>query len=321
MRAQRTFAAAVLLAAASLLSAQALAAGVAGFHPACGTCHKAEPPAAANADPIACHGCHGETPEKGSVVVNGKTLNPHARALRRLRVHAVPQAASGERERLRRMPSGSQGADARKVTSIPIRSSRGWDRKHPQAAVLSKETIMSAQFSRRDFFKVAGASSAVAVTTPAVMAGDIPEKWRAPKCTGWSWEKPAEPIPDAEVKKTVETDVVVIGARARGRRRRRCGPRRRRRSRPHRKDEVLGRPRRPHHRLRLQGSEGARRQERLCRNRPPPHLLGPGPHGRAPSLDVRAQVRRLHGLGSRHVREERRQGDALGRLLQWPDLY
>lgn len=78
MRAQRTFAAAALLAAASLLSAQAWAAGVAGFHPACGTCHKAEPPAAANADPIACHGCHGETPEKGSVVVNGKTLNPHA---------------------------------------------------------------------------------------------------------------------------------------------------------------------------------------------------------------------------------------------------
>lgn len=71
---------------------------------------------------------------------------------------------------------------------------------------------MSAQFSRRDFFKVAGASSAVAVTTPAAIAGDIPEKWRAPKCTGWSWEKPVEPIPEAEVKKTVEVDVVVIGA-------------------------------------------------------------------------------------------------------------
>lgn len=71
---------------------------------------------------------------------------------------------------------------------------------------------MSGNFSRRDFFKVAGASSAVAIGAPAAIAGDIPEKWRAPKCTEWSWEKPVTPIAESEIKKVVETDIVVIGA-------------------------------------------------------------------------------------------------------------
>lgn len=70
---------------------------------------------------------------------------------------------------------------------------------------------MSKSLSRRTFFKVAGASSVVAAT-PSAFAGDIPEKWQAPKCTGWSWEKPVTPIPEAEIKNTVTVDVLVIGA-------------------------------------------------------------------------------------------------------------
>ena len=70
---------------------------------------------------------------------------------------------------------------------------------------------MSKSLSRRTFFKVAGASSVV-VATPSAFAGDIPEKWQAPKCTGWSWEKTVTPIPEADIKNTVTVDVLVIGA-------------------------------------------------------------------------------------------------------------
>lgn len=66
--------------------------------------------------------------------------------------------------------------------------------------------------SRRQFFELAGASSALATVAPLAMAGDVPEKWQAPKCTGWSWEKPVEPIPADQIKQTVKTDVLVIGA-------------------------------------------------------------------------------------------------------------
>lgn len=34
----------------------------------------------------------------------------------------------------------------------------------------------------------------------------------AAKCSGWSWEKPAAKIAPEQIKKTVDTDVVVIGA-------------------------------------------------------------------------------------------------------------
>ena len=71
---------------------------------------------------------------------------------------------------------------------------------------------MTANLTRRNFFRIAGAASAAAAAAPAAIAGDIPEKWREPKCSGWSWEKPAAPIPAEQIKKTVETDVVVIGA-------------------------------------------------------------------------------------------------------------
>lgn len=66
-----------LLSAICLSVGTAHAVGVAGFHPECGVCHTATPPAAANADVSACVGCHGEAPEKGSVTIDGKTLNPH----------------------------------------------------------------------------------------------------------------------------------------------------------------------------------------------------------------------------------------------------
>lgn len=63
--------------ALSTLIGSASATGVAGFHPECITCHQATPPTADNANPEACVGCHGEAPDKGSVTVDGKTLNPH----------------------------------------------------------------------------------------------------------------------------------------------------------------------------------------------------------------------------------------------------
>lgn len=53
------------------------AQGVAGFHPNCQTCHEPDTPSAQNAKPDVCITCHGEKPEKGRVVVNGKPLNPH----------------------------------------------------------------------------------------------------------------------------------------------------------------------------------------------------------------------------------------------------
>lgn len=70
---------------------------------------------------------------------------------------------------------------------------------------------MSKQFSRRDFFKTAGATSAVALSSGAAFGRDMPEQWREPRCQ-WSWEKPVAPIPESEIKQTVETDVLVIGA-------------------------------------------------------------------------------------------------------------
>lgn len=65
--------------------------------------------------------------------------------------------------------------------------------------------------SRRHFLGSAIAGS-VAGAAGAVHAGEVPAKWAEPKCTGWSWEKPVKPIAAKEIKETVETDVVVIGA-------------------------------------------------------------------------------------------------------------
>lgn len=71
---------------------------------------------------------------------------------------------------------------------------------------------MSQRLSRRDLFKVAGASSAAMAVAPLAQAGTVPAQWAAPKCTGWSWEKPMTPIEDNEIEKVLESDVVVIGA-------------------------------------------------------------------------------------------------------------
>ncbi|MGD0274643.1 MAG: FAD-dependent oxidoreductase [Syntrophales bacterium] len=74
--------------------------------------------------------------------------------------------------------------------------------------------------SRRDLLKggtAAIAGLAVTAALPAALpgiaeAGDIPEAYAKPKCTGWSWEKPVKPIPKSEISKVITTDVVVIGA-------------------------------------------------------------------------------------------------------------
>lgn len=67
------------------------------------------------------------------------------------------------------------------------------------------------EMSRRGFIKGTLATAGVAAAGGA-FAGDVPAQWAAPKCTGWSWEKPMEKIPAGQIKKTIETDVAVIGA-------------------------------------------------------------------------------------------------------------
>ena len=68
------------------------------------------------------------------------------------------------------------------------------------------------ELSRRGFLKGTLAATGAAMAGTAAHAGDIPEKWQQPKCSGWSWEKPAPKIAPEQIKKTVNTDVVVIGA-------------------------------------------------------------------------------------------------------------
>ena len=68
------------------------------------------------------------------------------------------------------------------------------------------------ELSRRGFLKSTLAATGAAMAGTAAHAGDIPEKWQQPKCSGWSWEKPAPKIAPEQIKKTVNPDVVVIGA-------------------------------------------------------------------------------------------------------------
>lgn len=68
---------------------------------------------------------------------------------------------------------------------------------------------MTSALSRRSFLMAAGASSAAAFAS-SVSAAAAPEA--ESDCRQWSWEKPVEPIPESEIKKVVETDVLVIGA-------------------------------------------------------------------------------------------------------------
>ena len=67
------------------------------------------------------------------------------------------------------------------------------------------------EMSRRGFLKSTLATAGVAATGGA-FAGDVPTEWAAPKCSNWSWEQPMKEIPADQIKKTVETDVAVIGA-------------------------------------------------------------------------------------------------------------
>ena len=46
------------------------------------------------------------------------------------------------------------------------------------------------ELSRRGFLKSTLAATGAAMAGTAAHAGDIPEKWQQPKCSGWSWEKP-----------------------------------------------------------------------------------------------------------------------------------
>lgn len=66
--------------------------------------------------------------------------------------------------------------------------------------------------SRRAFMKTSAAMATAAVSSTIAHAGDIPAKWQEPKCTGWSWEKPAPEIAPEQIKKIINVDVAVIGA-------------------------------------------------------------------------------------------------------------
>lgn len=44
------------------------------------------------------------------------------------------------------------------------------------------------ELSRRGFLKSTLAATGAAMAGTAAHAGDIPEKWQQPKCSGWSWE-------------------------------------------------------------------------------------------------------------------------------------
>jgi fumarate reductase flavoprotein subunit len=70
--------------------------------------------------------------------------------------------------------------------------------------------------SRRSFLKGVAAGAAGIVAAGALAGCGQQEKpppdSNAEKQTGYSWEVPPEPIPEKEIKKTVTSDVVVIGA-------------------------------------------------------------------------------------------------------------
>lgn len=70
--------------------------------------------------------------------------------------------------------------------------------------------------SRRGFLKgsaVAGAVAVVGTAMPgAAMASGMSIGTEAADCHKWSWEEPVKPIPQHQIKQTVDTDIVIIGA-------------------------------------------------------------------------------------------------------------
>ena len=80
---------------------------------------------------------------------------------------------------------------------------------------MSSEKNVKTGMSRRDFFKSSSAAvagvAAASLLPGAAHAGDLSPADAAVKCSDWSWEKPVI-VPAAEIKQTVNTDVLVIGA-------------------------------------------------------------------------------------------------------------
>lgn len=82
------------------------------------------------------------------------------------------------------------------------------------------------EFTRRDFMKgaagVAAASAALGVlgacsspadsTTAAQTAAETTTAAEEMPVSGYSWEKAPDPIPDSEIKETIEADIVIVGA-------------------------------------------------------------------------------------------------------------
>ncbi len=69
--------------------------------------------------------------------------------------------------------------------------------------------------SRRDFLKgsVAGMATAAIAATAVAVPGVSEAGEKLPHdCRKWSWEAPMKAIPENQIKKTVKTDVVIIGA-------------------------------------------------------------------------------------------------------------
>ena len=177
------------------------------------------------------------------------------------------------------------------------------------------------ELSRRGFLKGTLAATGAAMAGTAAHAGDIPEKWQQPKCSGWSWEKPAAKIAPEQIKKTVDTDVVVIGAGLAGFAAALAAAQEG--AKVVLVEKTRGWSCRGGHitafnsslqkkmGIDIDAAEIVRRLVAWGQGRMDERLL----------WMFARKVRRLHGLGHRHRRQTRHKRDAVGRLLQRSDIH
>ena len=66
--------------------------------------------------------------------------------------------------------------------------------------------------ARRGFLKGAVVSSVAGIAASAVSFAQISSPEATQPCKKKSWENPPEPIPDSKITKTIDTDIVVVGA-------------------------------------------------------------------------------------------------------------
>jgi succinate dehydrogenase/fumarate reductase flavoprotein subunit len=76
---------------------------------------------------------------------------------------------------------------------------------------MSSQDKKTSGLTRAEFLK-GSALVALGAAAPQAAEAAQPAAPQPPGCKTWSWETPAAPIPAAEIKKTVDADVIVIGA-------------------------------------------------------------------------------------------------------------